>query len=205
MMNTSSLKMIITVKFKVTHTRAGLPIYYNFPCIVAQFPSEYGVLQHLMRRARAIAERKIYRKAKRRVKGNLEFFIIIQGKMKRFVMVYPKIVVDPFGNIVKFKAPHKSLTYAYKLYVDYLKTMYAKTGDRKYWYKFLGVSTDPNYLEKKINYVRRMSEAKGEVESLDWNPLSPPIKGFETWLDRALKSMEPPRMRGFETWVDSHV
>lgn len=196
-------KIIITLKYYLYTTRRGLPIYYNFPLVVDYLPPSWSMFAKMLRKARYIAERKLFHRLGRRVKGNLEFYVVkrkTRSNKGEFVAIFPSIIVDPFGNIVKVSAPRKEYPYAYRLYLDYLRDKYVKTGDKKWWYKYLGVSTNPNYWEKRLEYIRRMREAKGKI-SKPLDPLKADDKSFKCWLDKALNEDWLP----FEvrSWLDN--
>ena len=197
-----SPKMIIYVKYYVKTTRRGLPIYHNFPVLTAHLPSGWPDLCRLMKRARIIAERIIYQRLGRRVKGNLEFFIQKASPHKPgFVVIFPKIVVDPFGNVVEVNAPREEHREAYRLYIDYLRDMYVKTGDKKWWYKYLGVSTDPDWPLSRFKYKRHMKE--GQIKPQRFVTIFDPpeaVLGKPFWLERVLKGAKtPPSLR---RWLD---
>ena len=199
----SPVKIIIYVKYYVRTTRRGLPIYYNFPILTSILPASWSDLAKLLKRARFIAERKLYHRLGRRVKGNLEFFIQKASPHKPgFVVIFPKIIVDKFGNIIKVKAPRKEHREAYRLYVDYLRDMYVKTGDKKWWYKYLGVSTDPNWPLSRFKYRRRMEEAQIKPKRFV-TIFDPPeiVLGKPFWLERVLKGElgTPPELK---SWLD---
>jgi len=197
-------KIIITLKYYLYMTRRGLPIFYNFPLLVGYLPSSWSEFARMIKRARWIAERKLYHRLGRRVKGNLEFFVNkISGPVKhgRFVCIFPSIVVDGFGNVVKVKAPRREHTQAYRLYLDYLRDMYVKTGDRKWWYRYLGVSTDPNWPLTRFKFRRRMEESQIKL-SQHLTVFDPPEKvlGRRFWLERVLDGAEtPPELK---SWLD---
>ena len=200
-------KIIITLKYYLYRTRRGLPIFYNFPLLVGYLPSSWSEFAKIMKKARWIAERKLYHRLGRRVKGNLEFYVLKvsrhKGKVSRgtFVSIFPSIIVDGFGNIVKVKAPRKEHREAYRLYVDYLRDMYVKTGDKKWWYKYLGVSTDPNWPLTRFKFSRRVEEAQVKTSGF-LTVFDPPDKvlGRPFWLERVLDGAgTPPELR---SWLD---
>jgi len=176
------------VKYYLYTTRRGLPIYYNLPVHVGYLPSSYSKFQEMMRKARFQAERKIYQRLKRRVKGKLEFFIIRGSYIDvKFISIFDSVIVDPFGNILKLSAPRREHRDAYRLYVDYLRDRYVKTGDSKWWYKYLGVSMDPNYLEKRLRFKQNLEESQVKLQRI-LTPFDPPEQVFKkkSWIDKIL-------------------
>ena len=158
----------------------------------------------MLKRARWIAERILYQRLGRQVKGDLEFFVLkVSGPVKhgQFVSIFPSIILDSFGNVVKVKAPRREHAEAYRLYIDFLRDMYVKTGDRKWWYKYLGVSTDPNWPLSRFEFRRRME--KGQVKLRRFvTVFDPPevVLGRPFWLERVLKGAKPPA--SLRCWLD---
>ncbi len=197
-------KIVVCVKYYLFTTRRGLPIFHNYPVLVGFLPSSWSGFAKMLKRARWIAERIIYQRLGRRVEGNLEFFVLkISGPVKhgQFVSIFPSIIVDPFGNVVKVKAPRREHTEAYRLYVDYLREMYVKSGDEKWWFKYLGVSMDPDWPLTRFKFRRRMEEGQIRLPKFV-TVFDPPeaVLGRRFWLERVLDGAKPPA--GLKCWLD---